>query len=82
MQWQTEWDNIFATLYGKKYTNIPNEIKQIFNPEFEITSFLVVIYAQVGMVVQKIAARLEVTEAPSHISPKSIIFKVSKLYWL
>ncbi len=82
MNWQTEWDKILAPFYGKKFANIPQEIRALFGAQFEATAFFVVSYAQVGGVTQKVAALLEVTEPPAYLSPKSIIFKVSKLYWL
>lgn len=82
MQWQTEWDKLLAPFYGKKFANIPQEIRALFGTQFEATAFSVVSYGQVGGVTQKVAALLETTEPPAHLSPKSVIFKVSKLYWL
>ncbi len=80
--WVQDWDKGLAKLYGKKFAALEKPIADLFSSEFEATAFSVVSYCKVGMVTQRIGALLELTEPSPEVSPKSFIFKVTKLYWL
>ncbi len=80
--WAQDWDKGLAKLHGKKFAALEKPIADLFSSEFEATAFSVVSYCKVGMVTQRIGALLELTEPSPEISPKSYIFKVTKLYWL
>jgi type II secretory pathway pseudopilin PulG len=82
MQWETDWDEIFAPLYGKNFAGFDPALQKVFATAFEATSFSMVSYCTVGSITQRIYAVLEVTEPDKELSPKSVIFKVKKLYWL
>jgi hypothetical protein len=82
MQWSTDWDKVLAQRYGKNFAAFETAIQELFASEFEAKAFSVVSYSTVGMVTQKLYALLELTEPGPGISSKSLIFKVSKLYWL
>ena len=82
VQWAQEWDTILADVYGKKFASLPEGIPPLFGDEFGVTAFSVVSYCTVGTVTQKVYAVLELTEPGPEQSPKSLIYKVGKLYWL
>lgn len=82
MDWETDWDAILAPRYGKKFGAFDPAIQKVFASAFEAKAFSVVSYCTVGNVTQRVYAVLEVTEPDKDLSPKSVIFKVTKLYWL
>jgi Tfp pilus assembly protein PilX len=82
MQWQKDWDEIFAPRYGKKFDSIPKEVSALFASQFEATAFSVVSYGQVGTITQKVSALLTEEEASTQSPSKGVTFKVAKLYWL
>jgi len=82
MDWKTDWDAILAPRYGKNFAAFDPAIQEIFGNAFEAKAFSVVSYCTVGNVTQRIYAVLEVAEPDKDLSPKSVIFRVTKLYWL
>jgi hypothetical protein len=82
MNWATDWDKVLAPLYGKKFNSISQELRPLLAPNFEATAFSAVVYARVGTVTQRISALLENIEPPASLSSKSMLFKVTRLYWL
>ncbi len=82
MDWETDWDEILAPRYGKKFAAFDPAIQKVFASAFEAKAFSVVSYCTVGNVTERVYAVLEVTEPDKDLSPKSVIFKVTKLYWL
>jgi hypothetical protein len=82
MNWETDWDAVFAPRYGKNFAAFDPALQKVFASAFEATAFSVVSYCTVGSITQRIYAVLEVTEPDKELSPKSVIFKVKKLYWL
>lgn len=82
MNWEQDWDEVLAPRYGKKFAEFDPAIQKVFASAFEAKAFSVVSYCTVGSVTQKIFAVLEVAEPDKELSPKSVIFKVTKLYWL
>lgn len=80
--WAQEWDKLLVDTYGKKFSSLPEGISTLFATEFGVTGFSVVSYCTVGTITQKVFAVLELTEPGPDISPKSLVFKVGKLYWL
>jgi hypothetical protein len=82
MQWQGVWDKLLMPFYGKSYASLPKEITTLFSLQFEATAFFVVSYVTVGGITQRLAALLERDTVPTGLSPQSIIFKITKLYWL
>lgn len=82
MDWETDWDEILAPRYGKNFAAFDPAIQKVFASAFEAKAFSVVSYCTVGSVTQRLYAVLEVTDPDKDLSPKSVIFKVTKLYWL
>ncbi len=82
MNWEKEWDEVLAPRYGKNFAAFDPAIQKVFASAFEAKAFSVVSYCTIGSVTQKIYAVLEVAEPDEELSPKSVIFKVTKLYWL
>ncbi|MBA3752205.1 hypothetical protein H0X06_05460 [Candidatus Dependentiae bacterium] len=82
MNWFLDWDKIFEPVYGKKYAALDPVLKVMLATTFAVTSFSVVSYCKIGNVTQKIYALIEVTQPDEEFSPKSLIFKVSRIYWL
>jgi hypothetical protein len=82
MNWQQDWDKVLGQRYGKNFAAFEPDIQDLFASEFEAKAFSVVSYSTVGTVTQKLYAVLDLAEPGPGISPKSLIFKVSKLYWL
>ena len=66
----------------EKVSRLEKGIAQLFSSEFEATAFSVVSYCTVGSITQKIYALIELSEPGPEVSSKSMIFRVSKLYWL
>ena len=81
MDWSTDWDEILAPRYAKNFAAFDPTIQELFATAFEAKAFSVVSYCTVGKVTQRLYAVLEVTEPDNDLSPKSVIFKVTKLYW-
>ena len=77
--WAQDWDKTLAPLYGKEYTNIPQEIKNLLSTKFEVSYFSVVSYGKIGTITQKVYAILEKEKTLSDNSTRYII---KKLYWL
>lgn len=82
LRWDKDWDTIVAQLYGKKFDALPKGLGDYLSPEFEANSFSVVSYCTVGSVTLKIYALFERIEPEEELSPKSVIFKATKLIWL
>ena len=82
MNWEADWDEVLAPRYGKNFAAFDPAIQQVFAEAFEAKAFSVVSYCTVGKVTQRLYAVLEVAEPDKDLSPKSVIFKVTKLYWL
>ena len=82
MNWAQDWDKAFAKLYGKKFAALEKPITELFATEFEATAFSVVCYCTVGTVTQRVGVLIELTEPSPELSPKSFVFKVTRLYWL
>ena len=82
MNWEKEWDEVLLPQYGKSFASFDPAIQRVFASAFEANAFSVVSYCTVGSVTQKLYAVLEVAEPDEKLSPKSVIFKVTKLYWL
>jgi hypothetical protein len=81
MNWEEDWDEIFAPRYGKNFAAFDPAIQKLFSPTFEALAFSVVSYCTVGKVTQRIYAVLGLAEPDKDLSPKSGIYKVTKLYW-
>jgi hypothetical protein len=82
MNWEKEWDEVLAPRYGITFSAFDPSIQKVFASAFEAKAFSVVSYCTVGSVTQKLYAVLDVAEPEKDLSPKSVIFKVTKLYWL
>lgn len=82
MNWAEDWDAILAPRYGKNFAAFDPAIQKLFSPTFEALAFSVLSYCTVGKVTQRIYAVLGLAEPHKDLSPKSGLFKVTKLYWL
>lgn len=75
IDWSRDWDTILQPIYGKKYENIPEPLKNAIGSQFEPNVFSVVSYARVGEITQKMYAIL-------HKDRKTNRFIIKKFYWL
>jgi hypothetical protein len=87
INWESAWEPLLSTLFGKKYTALPESLRALFTPRFEATAFSVVSYGKVGSAVQKVCALIEKnkmdTETPDAQEEKDKQpFSIKKLYWL
>lgn len=85
MDWSKDWDKIFAPVYGKQYASMDAELKSAFSTSFEATAFSAIMYIKMGSVTQKVYALFEKDSASSvspNLSKDSVLFRISKLYWL
>ena len=82
MDWSKDWDSVLAPRYGKNFSAFDPALQEVFASAFEAKAFSMVSYCTVGKVTQRLYAVLEVAEHDKELSPKSVIFKVTKLYWL
>lgn len=79
MNWAQEWNKVLAPRFGKEYTNIPQEIRNLFSTRFEATTFSVLASATIETTTQKVYAIIE-----KNISSdaQNTHFAIKKLYWL
>ena len=77
-QWAQDWNKLLAPLYGKEYTSIPQEIRNLLKPKFEESHFSVVSYGKIGIITQKVYAILEKEKTSDDQHGRYII---KKLYW-
>lgn len=82
MRWAQEWDKVLAPIYGKKLEALGKGFENYLADEFVAQSFSVVSYCTVDGITLGIYALFERTEPGPDSSPKSQIFKATKLYWL
>ncbi len=82
MNWASDWDTIIAPSVGKKWAQLDPALTTLFASEFEAKAFSVVSYSTVGGVTIKLYALLELTDVGPDFSPKSLVYKVAKIYWL
>ena len=82
MNWESDWDEVLAPRYAKNFAAFDPALQKVFAEAFEAKAFSMVSYCTVGSVTQRVYAVLEVAEPDKDLSPKSVIFKVTKLYWL
>lgn len=80
--WSQQWNKLLEPVYGKKFENIPKEISSLFAASFDATVCSVICIAQMQGVSQKVYAIIEKMNPPEGISPKSVIFKIKRMYWL
>ena len=75
--WTQKWDKLLAPMYGKQYSNLVPEVRNLFAQEFETSIFSVVSYGKLGNVMVKLYAILQ------KIEEKSIVhYCIKKIYWL
>lgn len=72
--WQQKWDQLLSPVYGKQYSALSNEIKQLFATEFETLTFSVLCYGKFKNTLVKVYAVLARNHADEYC--------IKKLYWL
>lgn len=82
MNWASDWDKVLAPVYGKTYASLDPAVKEMLSPAFKVTAFSVLSSCQVGSITQRVYALLEVAESNEELAPQSIVFRISKIYWL
>ena len=84
INWEKEWNDTLAPLYGKEYTTILPEIRKLLSGKFESTVFSVVSYGTVAQTTQKVCAIIEVKKtAQSRDAEKQhATYTIKRLYWL
>lgn len=82
MNWATDWDKVFAPVYGKKYGSLDPALKDMLAPSFKATHFSVISYCKVGASTQRMYALLEAVDPTEDISPQSFVFRISRIYWI
>lgn len=80
--WSQQWNKLLEPLYGKKYDAIAKEISALFAPSFDASICSVICRVESQGNAQKVYAVLEKTVPPDGISPKSMVFKIKRMYWL
>ena len=78
VDWKTDWDNTLASFYGKRYNEIPQEIKQLFGTSLDGTVYSVIIQVTVNSAFQQIYAVLTKDLQENPVKP----FLIKKLVWL
>lgn len=80
--WSQQWNKLLEPLYGKKFENIAKEITSLFAASFDASVCSVICNAQIQGASQKVYAIIEKVNPPDGVSPKSVIFKIKRMYWL
>jgi len=83
--WQNDWDNILAEIYNIKFNQLDDNIKSILDNKLNINSFLVIIsisYLKLKKDLAVVLSKNNGIQDDSNISKDSIIFEISKIYWL
>jgi hypothetical protein len=78
VNWQTQWDISLASFYGKRYNELPQEIKQLFGTSLDSTVYSVTIQVTVKSAFQQIYAVLIKDVQDNPVKP----FLIKKLIWL
>lgn len=68
INWPLDWDKMLAPLYGKRYTDIPTELRAILDPAFKVSVFSVVAYGIFGTTTTKLCAIVERKSEDDRIS--------------
>lgn len=80
--WAVDWDKIFAPVYDKVYASLDPAFKELLTTSFKVQSFSVLSYAKVGSTTQRLYALIEADEVEEEFGPASMIFRISRIYWL
>lgn len=78
MDWTKNWEKLLQPLYKKSYTDIPRDLKILFNPKFEGSIFSVVSYGKINTVTQALYVLVERTLARD----QRVQYIIRKMYWL
>jgi len=81
INWQKDWDDIFAPLYGKSFNSIDKEISNLFSKSFLPNAFSVVVYIKLGENSQRLFAILKKDNLNKDKNSNYIKFKIAKIYW-
>jgi len=80
------WNDLLAPFYGKKFEQLPQEIRKTMTTKFEPSVFSVLSYGTVGGVTQKLFVVLERKKSSQTVSSgkssTSFEFSAKKFYWL
>jgi hypothetical protein len=83
INWQNDWDNILSDIYNIKFNQLDDNIKMILDDRFNLDSFLVIISLSYLNLKRELAVLFNVSkEVKEDLSKDSIIFNVSRIYWL
>lgn len=79
-----DWDKFLTPLFGKKFDQLPKELRALMSTKFEPHVFSVLSYGTAEDVTQKLLIILERKEAPvaGSSSETEFVFRVKRVYWL
>ncbi len=79
-----DWDKFIAPLFGKKFDQLPKELRGVMSTKFEPQVFSVLSYGTAEDVTQKLLIILERKEAPVAGSSGDtlFVFRAKRFYWL
>lgn len=79
-----DWDKFIAPLFGKKFDQLPKELRGIMSTKFEPRVFSVLSYGTAEDVTQKLLIIVERKEAPvaGPSGDTSFVFQAKRFYWL
>jgi len=80
ISWQQHWDPLFSSVYGKQYSALNPEFRQLFAPRFETSTFSVVSCGKFGDVLVRVYAIL--IQKPQTNETSGAEYYVKKLYWI
>lgn len=78
--WVQDWDKLLAPMYGKNFSSIEEEVRNMFAPRFELSAISVTSYAKVGKATERLYALLLPDKEAGKKS--KLRFKIAKIYWL
>lgn len=74
--WAADWDTTLQKIYGISYAQIPNQIRLMLTPEFQVNIFSLLLQVKIGQTKAKIYAFLKQRILPN----KDIFYDVIKVY--
>ena len=81
LSFPSDWDQLFAPIFGKKYKDLARWVKPLFDTKFGPKFFNVLSYGTVGKVTQKIFAIIE-RKKVTRDKKTFVEFEIKKFYWI
>jgi hypothetical protein len=79
-----DWDRFLAPIFGKKFEQLPQELRKVMSTKFEPHVFSVLSYGTAENVTQKLLVIVERTKAPvaDSTGQNVVVFQAKRCYWL